>query len=74
MRDIFAVVGGKKDWSIGDAETWRVIPFIGGMYYLYFGGGEKRQRKKNTLKPVSECARWALNSLSYPNCQSKPGD
>jgi hypothetical protein len=36
---------GDPDWSIGNADTWRVVPFVGSLYHWYLGGGESRQRE-----------------------------
>lgn len=48
---------GDDEWSIGNADTWRVVPFIGGLYHWYLGGGAKRQeedRQKEQRKRMRE--------------------
>ena len=56
-RDSSSIVTGDSDWSIGNAEVWRSVPFVGSMYYWHAGGGEQRQReeeRKETRRRMRE--------------------
>ena len=45
-RDISEILDPDEPFSAKDAESARLIPFIGSIYYWMWGGGETRQREK----------------------------
>jgi hypothetical protein len=45
-RDYQQAVKEDSQWSLDQAETWRVVPLIGSPYYWRYGGGQTKIRKR----------------------------
>lgn len=46
IRDVISSVR-KDDWDIGDADTFRIFPLGGNLWYWYFGGGAAKQERES---------------------------
>jgi hypothetical protein len=54
LKDLQTIEKNKEDFAVNirNAETWKIIPFIGKHYYWWFGGGREKEENKQDVSSV----------------------